>query len=122
MLDIDLQKRLDSATLVGRTKKTTLSKPQLWGMAIAIALSSATIGAVTHAYVTNPPALHADDLGRLTVLVSEKNSTVPADIWSAMEQHIGKSADEFTSKDQMKAIAFLLYLVDKEPQETINIW
>ena len=122
MLDMDLQKRLDRATVLNRPKKATLSKRQLWGMAIAIALCSATIGAVTHSYVAAPIALTSDDIGRLTVLVSEKTSSIPADIWSAMEQHIGKPADEFTSKDQMKAIAFLLYLVDREPQETINIW
>ena len=122
MLDIDLQKSLDDAPPLNRKSKTGFSTRQLLGMAIAVALCSATLGVLTYSKVMAPPKLQADELGKLTVLVSEKTDTIPVDMWSAMERHIGKPASEFTTKDQMAAVKFLLDLIAKHPKETINIW
>ena len=122
MLDIDLQKRLDKAAPLTSDPKTGLSTPQLWIMAIVIALLSATLSVLTYDQLTQPTMLPTDELGKLAVMISNETGTIPADIWAAMERHIGKHAAEFTPDDQMKAVSFLLYLMEKQPSETINIW
>ncbi len=122
MLDIDLQRRLDQAGPAIRRNKTGLSLIQQLTMTIAIALFTTVIGITTYAHLTAIPAMPSDDLGKLAVIVSDVTGTVPVDIWAAMERHIGKKANSFDANDQVKAIAFLLELIENQPKPTINIW
>ncbi|WP_404421748.1 hypothetical protein [Thalassospira australica] len=122
MLDIDLQKRLDQASSAIRREKTGLSTAQHIVITIAVSLFMMTAGIATYAQLSAVPAMPSDDLGKLAVIVSDVTETVPADIWAAMERHIGKKVEDFDSADQVRAVAFLLDLIEKQPKPTINIW
>ncbi|OSQ30622.1 hypothetical protein [Thalassospira sp. MCCC 1A03138] len=122
MLDIDLQKRLDQAAAGVRKEKPALSRTQHIAITIAVSLFMTTVGIATYAQLNSIPSMPSDDLGKLAVLVSDVTESVPADIWAAMENHIGKPAENFNADDQVRAVAFLLELIENQPKPTINIW
>ena len=102
MLDASIQKRLKPS--VRRKRRDVIS------FLLAVVIVSLSAGG--YFFYTRAETIDDHQLGKLAVLAAESLEESPAGIWLLMEKYIGKTHENFTAEDSMKAAKYLMRRID----------
>lgn len=102
MLDASIQERL----------KPSLRRKRRYYLPFLLAATTIPLLIAGYYFYTRAEVIDDHQLGKLAVLAAESLQESPAGIWVMMEQYIGKTQENFTSEDSLRAAKYLMRRID----------